>query len=771
MKRFLILWLVIFMLLCGCAADDDDPSTSSGQTDDDSVTDDDDDSADDDTTVDDDDFFDDDDDTDDDDDDDTSEVTPNPDAKSDGFRLFYRERSMRILKSINMFALSGDVVFANTFLKIAIAKTGNDYEVVAGPEGNNPFGSSAYVAWKLYQAIGGRELELTLIRMFEGLAFNEAVSGHPGLTTREAFPGWTRTINGVTGEITRTKWGAPVTSPVTYPSVLEQEIIDTFFDGLTFTYRENPEEYYFNFKPINELGNFAATYVFEELDHEPPFLRVSDCCSSFMISQMGTWEGAYWGNHNSRDNFTDYVMGFLAAFEAENTTGLPADLALAAHNAAEAARRTGDTTVAYDNVLMTVDEHHDYYTLRPAGEMNPDEEEEWQDLGSLASCQMAYLAHAISNQGLTTPVPTIPLPGAIETAAIRDLLEGLGIEIPLPVLYCNSLDDAFIGITWGQILDLQVLGLPWYEWAYIVEQLIPGTFYQLLASTMDDFQELELGAVGLCYYAQISGDDALYQQARQTLENFVEIQKILARLVYGISKKKGTRDLIIAEVGAEAFATREKSTQEMLYKAATYARMFGLDWPLEDFDGFAMGEQRNTFIEDQLVMPDTTPWPLITDQDIYNQVEAKLAGWTVRAPWRIDRYRDRFDHEPPVRLNGTQDGYECIGPNDQWMPTENPSHDWFEEFKLWFEAPLCIFSPETLDCKWAAIGCAPADFDQNGVVDSSDLTLFDNAFATWGTQAVCNQSNDWCSGADLDKSGSLNSEDQDFMNAADGCWY
>ena len=41
---------------------------------------------------------------------------------------------------------------------------------------------------------------------------------------------------------------------------------------------------------------------------------------------MGAWEGAYWGNHNSRDNFTDYALGFLAAMEAAATPGLPADL-------------------------------------------------------------------------------------------------------------------------------------------------------------------------------------------------------------------------------------------------------------------------------------------------------------------------------------------------------------------------------------------------------------------------------------------------------------
>ncbi len=327
MKRFFFFLLLFILIFSGCSSNGDDQGSwsDSGVSDDDDNAADDDDSDDDDSLDDDDIYLGDDDVADDDDDDDTSEVTPNPFAKTDAFRLFYKERSQRILKTINRFALSGDVVFANTFLKIAIAKAGAEYEVVAGPEGNNPFGSSAYVTWKLYQAIGGRELELTLIRMFEGMVFNEAVSGHSGLTTREAFPGWTRTVNGVTGEITRTKWGAPVVSPVTYPSVLEQEIIDVFFDGLIFTYRENPEEYYFNFKARNELGNFAGTYVFDELEADPPYLRVSDCCSSFMISQKGVWEGAYWGNHNSRDNFTDYVMGYLAAFEANTKPGHPAD--------------------------------------------------------------------------------------------------------------------------------------------------------------------------------------------------------------------------------------------------------------------------------------------------------------------------------------------------------------------------------------------------------------------------------------------------------------
>ncbi|MCZ7582598.1 MAG: hypothetical protein M5R36_04275 [Deltaproteobacteria bacterium] len=435
------IWLVAGMtflallaaLSCGGDDDDDDAAADDDSAAPDDDVADDDSSADDDDVDDDDDFDDDtgdDDTTADDDDDDT--VTPNPNARADAFRLFYRERSLRVITALNRFALSGDVVAANAFGKFAIARDGDAWEVVAGPEGNNPFGKSLFATWRLYQAIGGREFELSLIRMFEGIVFNEAVSGHPGLTTREAFPGWTRTMDGVGDEIERTKWGSPVTPPVTYDNALEQEILDTFYDGLLFTYRENPEEFLFNLKPTDELTTFSLTYVFDELDHDPPFLRVSDCCSSFMVSQKGPWTGAYWGNDNSRDNFTDYAMGFLTAIEAEATDGLPADVAAAAHHAAEAAHRIGDNIVAHDNVLMTVDEWHDYETLTIAGTKNPDGQEEWQDPGSLASCQMAYLAMAISTDGLPYPPPVVPLPGSIETTAIQYLFDLIGLPLPAP---------------------------------------------------------------------------------------------------------------------------------------------------------------------------------------------------------------------------------------------------------------------------------------------------------------------------------------------------
>ena len=703
----------------------------------------------------------------DDDDDPWPPPAPNPDARADAFRLFYRERAARTIRSINRFALAGDAVATNAFLTLALARDGDAWEVVPGPEGNNLFGYSAFATWKLYQAIGGRDLELTLIRMFEGMVFNEAVSGHPGLTTREALPGWTRTMDGIAGTITRTRWGQQVTPPVTYPSVLEQEILGAFYDGIVVTYRENPEEFLFGFKAVHELTTFATTYVFAELDHDPPFLRVSDCCSSFMISLMGAWEGAYWGNHNSRDNFTDYGLGFIAALEAEGTGGLPPDLAEAAGRAAEAARRTGDTTIAHDCVLMTVDEWHDYDTLTPAGSMNPDGEVEWQDLGSLASCQAAYLAQAISTAGLRTPIPEMPLPGSVDLEALRLLLDTLGVELPLPVVTCRSIDDAYIGLGWGDILNLEILGMPWYELAEIVAAFYPDLFYKLFGSMMDDFYELELGAVALCYYAGITGDRYLIRDTRRTLHHLIELQRILVRLVYGMAADPDSRSRIVGVVGPEALAERLKATQDLLYASAAFTRMFGIDSPLEDFGGFDLGHDRVEEIESRLAMPDTSPAPLLSDEEIFARVEARLEARRERSPWIIDRYRDRFGYDPPVRRAG--EGYECVGPDGQWMPTENPRHEWFREFRLWFEAPLCVLSPETLDCAWAASGCAPADLDGSGTVDEADRTLFEDAWEQWGEGATCSEANGWCAGADLDRSGVLDGDDRGYLDAAAGC--
>jgi len=691
-------------------------------------------------------------------------------AKADAFRLFYRERTQRALTSLNRFSLSGDAVAASAFGGVQVARSGNQWEVVPGPDDNNPFGKTLFSTWKLYQALGGRELELTLIRMFEGIVFNEAVSGHPGLTTREAFPAWRRTMDGVQGSVSRSRFGVPIAGPVAYPPELEREILDTFFRGAVFTYRENPEETFFRLMPALNTGSFAVTYVFEELDHDPPFLRQSDCCSSFMRSQKGIWEGAYWGNHNSRDNFTDYAMGFLAAFEAEAAPGLPDDLARAARRAAEAARRTGDHVVASGNVLMTVDEWHDYDTLAPAGGMNPDGEVEWQDLGSLSSCQMAYVARAVSSEGLDWPVPETPLPGAIETSLLRDLFRQIGLPPPpLPEVRCRSLDDAFVGMTWREILDIQIFGVPVWQVAELIALLAPELFPELLGGMMDDFSEMMLGSVMLCFYAQQQGKEALLAAARQSLANFIELQAILAELVYHASRQP----LVVEASGPEAVAAQVKAANEMLYKGAAYARMFGFDSPAEFLDGFSLGDARVADMERALDRADTPEKPLMTDEQIAAVIEAQLAATLDRAPWRVQRYRERFppDGAIPYPVRRAGDGYECIGPDDAWMPSENARHEPLSILSpgLWFESPLCVQAEDTLDCSWARLGCAPADLDGTGAVDGADRAIFQESFDRYGRGAWCHAGNDRCEGADLDRSGFLTRADTAYMQAAQGC--
>ena len=770
----ILLVLAIVSALCffGCGLDDDDPSTSPGQADDD--VDDDDTKPDDDDTVwqDDDDTFYDDDDTMS-DDDDTVEPLPstNPDAKADAFRLFYRERVERTLLVLNRFGVAGDAVFATTFGKNYIAKTGNEYEVVPGPNDNNPIGITAYTAWKLYQAIGGRPLELTLIRLFEGLKFNEQVSGHSGLTCREALPGWTRVMDGVSGTVTRTRFGAPFTSPVTFDPLLEEEILDTFYDDIIVTYRENPREYYFNFKPINELEQYAVTFVFTHLTENPSWMHISNCCSSWMITPAGKlWEGAAWGNHNSRDNFTDYTMGYLAAFEAENSPGLSADLALAAQNAADAARRTGDAIVDANMIQMTVDEHQgDYETLMPGGHMRPDGTTEWQDLGSLASCQMVYVAKAISTEGLSYPVPQLPMPGAIETSAIEMLFESIGISLPGPVIYCNSMGDAILGLTFGEILEMKVMGVPWYEMAAVLEMLIPGLFNTLLGSMMDDFKELVLGAVNLCYYADIKGDQELYNEAHKALEDLVQVVYIVADLVYANTDKAANRADIDKWDGAGAAFAARSGADELYYLAALYGRMFDLDTPLEYFDGFDWGSERIAHMENYVNMGDTSYIPLITDATIKARIDNKLAGVE---QWIVQRYEDRFveNEERTYPIRRTPTGYEAITDDGLWHPVENDRHRWLGSIHIFYEAPLCTNNTlHTLDCTWAAMGCAPADLDDSGQAGPDDLVIFNEHWNSYGVGATCNALNGWCEGADMDKNGTLEAEDSNYIYAAMGC--
>jgi len=736
--------------------DDNDDATPDDDDDDDDTT-----PVDDDTTpVDDDTFIDDDTYTDDDTgDDDTPEPPVTNEARADGFRLFYKERVERMLLSWNRYGMVGDAAFGVNIGKTAISIDGNEQEIVKGETDNNDIGASIYATWNAYNNIGGRDAELTLIRQFEGLAFYEAVSGGEGFTSREVIPGWTRVMDGVSDTVTRTRYGTPVTPPVTYPPALELEILDTFFDGLIFTYRENPMEYYWTFKPVNEMGDYAVTYVFSD---PPNFLHISNCCGSWKFNQSGEWDGGFWGNHNSRDNFPDMSMGFLAAMDAvtNHRRDLPADVLDAAENAVEAGNRIGDRICSDDHVQMTIDEDGD---LVPGGEVRPDGRTEWQDLGSFASCPMVYLAQAISTDGLDVPLQPSPMPGAIETSALRQLFTLIGLpNFPLPVIKCYSIDDAFIGMTWEEILSMEIFGAPWYEIALVIAEIFPDLFPELLGSTGDDFKEMELAVAALCYYADLTGKDDLLEEAKDALSNLIELHWILAELVYGVA------DSPFRELPQEVYDELVESTEEHLYVAAVVGRLYGIEGPVEDLDNFSIGESRNNYIEAQLNRGDTSPYPLRDDTEIMAIIQNELDGKVDKEPWIVERYWDRFESGPPIVRDG--DGYQVQDYAGDWAYVDNIDHAMYSASKLMFEMALCTKSPWTLSCDWAALGCERPDLDADGGVDADDRTLFDAAYATYSGQ-TCDAGNSWCEGADLDHSGAADQDDIDFIEAATGCVY
>ena len=243
------------------------------------------------------------------------------------------------------------------------------------------------------------------------------------------------------------------------------------------------------------------------------------------------------------------------------------------------------------------------------------------------------------------------------------------------------------------------------------------------------------------------------------------LQKILARLVYGAAQDpaivRGLRPSVVEE--------QMKAADEMLYRGAVYARMFGLDSSPDDLKEFALGHASTTYLEGCLNRTDTQAWVLKSDPEIATEIEAELDALMDRAPWRVSRYRQRFGYTYPVRRAG--DGYECIGPDDHWTPAENPHHEPFNvpSIGLWFEAPLSVQRPETLDCTWAKRGCTPADLDGSGEVDETDMEQFLSSWDLHGQGAICSTANGQCDGADIDGNGFLNEEDLAYMQAAVGC--
>ena len=183
-------------------------------------------------------------------------------AAARAFRLYYRERVERVVTSYNRFMLFGDLSFGTTIGKAGVARSGDEWEVVADPNDNNHIGVSIWNTYHAYRVFRTRTLALSLIRMFEGLVFFDSVSGHHGLTSRMVYPGWTVVIDGPAGTQERTRNGQPVDSPVPRSPDLEVEVLDTFFRDVQITYRENPEDILLAYMPGKEVGPYCVTYSF-----------------------------------------------------------------------------------------------------------------------------------------------------------------------------------------------------------------------------------------------------------------------------------------------------------------------------------------------------------------------------------------------------------------------------------------------------------------------------------------------------------------------------
>ncbi len=667
-------------------------------------------------------------------------------AATRAFKLYYKERVDRAMVAYNRFMLFGGVTFAATLGKAGIARQGDDFEVVPGPNDNNMIGISTWTAWHAYRIFRTRTLELSLVRMFNGLHFYEAISGHPGMTSRMVYPGWTRVVDGTTGTVTRTRDGAPATAPEPYSPELQSEIIETLYDGVRITYREDPADILFNYMPAVETGPYSVTYSFSAL---PRYLRSSDCCASLMRTPAPhAWEGAYWGNHNSRDNFPDLGLGIVAAMDAMNDKTAPSEVREAARRAVEAGRRIGDLIAAND-AIMTVDEHNPYDHLINSGAVRPDGETEIEDLGTLADCQMAFLSRAISSESLGLPLPEVRAPSSIEYLLVDLFGEDVSCEVIPEGRTCTRLEEAFCGQDWSTMEQMKVYGTPWLDLVRGLEEGSPGIAEDLIGGFQDDFYEITLAVAALVNYADVKGEAELGAQARNVLGDMTRLMRIFADIIY-------TR-------------TQPGRLAERMYQAALFDGWGGLaSTPVADLGDLSVAEQHISNIESWLELSDTQPAALLTDEEIRTQVESRLAG---RSETVKQRYADHYGDTPPVRRS--PEGYEARGvpqADHPWQPVERPHHRIVGGARLLHALPLCTTAPEILDCTWAALGCERPDMNADGTVDAADTTLFET-LRDAHDGVPCRSKNQWCQGADLDRTGTLDEVDGAFIEAAQGCRY
>lgn len=670
-------------------------------------------------------------------------------AASAAFKLYYAERVERVITAYNRFGTFGDSGFSSAIGAVGIARDGNDFEIIPGPTDNNQIGTAVFNTYQAYRALRTRVLEVSLIRMFRGLEFIERVTGEPGLTVREAYPGWTRVMDGIAGTVTRTRDGKPAANPMAPDSAFEAEVLETFYRGIRITYRENPAEFMFTYMPAVNPIDYAVTHSFS---HLPRYLHASDCCSSLMRTPAPhEWEGAFWGNHNSRDNFPDFGLGYVAALEASEDAEASDDVRAAAKLALEAGRRIGDLIQEHDGTQMTIDEWHDYGELTPGGLRRPHGEMEAKDpndnLGGLAACPDVYLARAISSEGLASPVPELPLAGTLD-----DQLANGNIDCPLVPFEkqrCRTLQDAYCGLTWETFDQLSLGGTPVIKLVTALEAAMPGSAERSLASFQGDFEHIVKSMAALAHYGRITGDEDLVKEARRALKAMTEGMRVQG-------------DLIWSNIAPERAAAQR-------FSAALLDALGGAEVETDDLGDFAIEEARLTHIEGLLTMPDTAPDPLRTDDEILEMVEGRVtalgedkAGWSQTL---FQRYRDAYGMEPPLRRAG--DGYEARQAGGDWMPAEVPHH-MRTGMELLTAVATCETAPDILDCSWARLGCARPDLNHDGVVDEDDHDAFDKRDKAGD---ACDKANDFCAGADLDRSGGIDKVDRAFMDAAQGCHY
>lgn len=663
-----------------------------------------------------------------------------PVAAGRAFKLYYRERTERVLIAFERFGTFGDASFGVVNGRADIAHTGDAWEILPGPHDNNLIGTSVQSLWTAYKVFGGRPLELALIRHFQGLAWQESVGGIPGMTAREALPGWTRVIDGGTGTQTHTRDGAPIERPA--PGVdITDEVLATFYADGTWTYREDPNETFFSHMPIADLETYAITMSFPD----PRFLRVSDCCSSFIrVPADRPWAGAFWGNHNSRDNLPDLVLGHLAAQAAAADPSVPDDVRQAAEAAVAAGERVADLVAANGNTVMTVDEFHDDDTLVPSGGIRPHGLSEGQDLGTLQACPDVFLAATIGTGGLTYPPPDMSMSPGIEELLVDTVgASGISCTIEEPRT-CSGLSDAFCGYTWSTMEEIEIFGQPILQ---LAANLGPATAAGMLGSLQNDYDDVVEAMTGVYRHARNVGDKAMEEDAREQAKAMTNTMRHFADVIY---------------------LPDDPRDAEQRYEAAVFDAIVGADVIAEDLGDMSIEEARVANIERLLTLDETQPWPLIDDATIHARVDAALVGLGNHPSGRSDvirdRYLDAYGDVPPIRRAG--DGYEARTAGGDWRAVENPHHQRIGDLELWQAMPICLSRPDLLDCAWAARGCKPADLDGDGTVTEADKAALAAIFVDGQT---CGE--DGCGGADVDGSGTLDALDTAFEDAAQGCWY